>query len=152
MWNAVKIDGAWYQMDVTWNDANSANIPYYGYFNITEKEMTEDHSIETKNLSVPPCTATKYSVHEYLALKVTDTAQTAENYQAIVDKIVKGKESHLIITQKYTEVTQSYLKHYVLNAQSTLRQYVNEKGYNFTFELRYRIVGNLIYIPVVFTE
>ena len=31
MWNAVKLDDEWYQIDVTWDDTNSATVPFYGF-------------------------------------------------------------------------------------------------------------------------
>ena len=52
-WNAVKIDGKWYQMDLTWDDTNDN---WYGdldqrhlYFGLTDELMTIAHSDHTKN-------------------------------------------------------------------------------------------------------
>lgn len=52
-WNAVKIDGKWCQMDLTWDDTN---INWYGdldqshlYFGLTDELMVIAHSDHTKN-------------------------------------------------------------------------------------------------------
>ena len=52
-WNAVKIDGKWCQMDLTWNDANDN---WYGdldqrhlYFGLTDELMAIAHSDHTAN-------------------------------------------------------------------------------------------------------
>ncbi len=76
IWNAVKIDGDWYNVDLTWNDTTES----YDYFNITNKELLFDHEIAPHysemsdkeivgtdekaglwfNVYLPECTATKY--------------------------------------------------------------------------------------------
>lgn len=150
MWNAVNIDGDWYQVDTTWNDTNSSEMPYYGYLNLNSAEMNKDHTADATNLNIPTCTATKYSFNKYFALDVTSLTADATNYAFVVDNIVKNKEEYLIISNKDISVTQTYLKQYILHADSTLRKYVTEKGYNFEFELKYRLFGDYIYVPVVF--
>jgi len=55
-WNLVRIDGEYYQTDVTWDDQG---IVYYSYFNITTERMTENHSINNNGYPLPECTSTK---------------------------------------------------------------------------------------------
>lgn len=46
-WNKVKIDGAWYWIDVTWDDPvpDTPGVVYrYDYFLISEAQMNRDHS------------------------------------------------------------------------------------------------------------
>lgn len=84
MWNTVNIDNAWYNIDVTWDDQNINGNPTYSYFNITDAELSIDHSpasyISPKsgkadesglfNLTKNSCTASEmnYFVHEKLIL------------------------------------------------------------------------------------
>lgn len=43
-WNRVKVDGKWYNMDVTWDDpAYSDQVLLHDYFLITDKQLKEDH-------------------------------------------------------------------------------------------------------------
>lgn len=37
-----KIDGNWYQVDVTWNDSQDDFSNYY-YFNLTDEQMYSSH-------------------------------------------------------------------------------------------------------------
>lgn len=42
-WNMVKLDGVWYQLDVTWNDYDDGTIRYK-YYLLSDKTMRQDHS------------------------------------------------------------------------------------------------------------
>ncbi len=45
MWNVVGINGAYYYLDVTWDDPDEAgNSPSHLYFNLTQEEIERDHS------------------------------------------------------------------------------------------------------------
>ena len=56
-WNLVKIDGAYYYVDVTWDDQDNNN-KYYSYFNVTTETLCEDHTIAQQIYTLPNCTAT----------------------------------------------------------------------------------------------
>ena len=56
-WNLVKIDGAYYYVDVTWDDQDNDN-KYYSYFNLTTEMLCEDHTIAQQIYTLPNCTAT----------------------------------------------------------------------------------------------
>ena len=56
-WNLVKIDGAYYYVDVTWDDQDNDN-KYYSYFNVTTETLCEDHTIAQQIYTLPNCTAT----------------------------------------------------------------------------------------------
>ena len=55
-WNLVEIDGNWYHTDLTWNDQES--IIFHTYFNVTDAEITRDHTIEPTLYAYPSCTTT----------------------------------------------------------------------------------------------
>lgn len=44
-WNLVQLDGKWYHLDATWDDATGSNINYK-YFLINDKQMAIDHTWE----------------------------------------------------------------------------------------------------------
>lgn len=54
-WNIVRIDGKWYQIDVTWDDPvpDEKNRVLYEYFLITDSEMSKNHSWSKS--SYPKC-------------------------------------------------------------------------------------------------
>ena len=60
IWNAVKLDGSWYQVDVTWDDmGNDDEGTYHAYFNLSSKEMGRDHKV-INYCEIPECTADTY--------------------------------------------------------------------------------------------
>lgn len=50
-WNLVKIDNIWYQLDCTWDDPvpDVKGRILYGYFNLDDKKIAEDHIWEKSN-------------------------------------------------------------------------------------------------------
>ena len=52
-WNAVRIDGKYYHVDVTWDDPGE-NI-FYAYFNKTTAAIREDHTIDETAYALPVC-------------------------------------------------------------------------------------------------
>ncbi len=55
-WNLVRIDGEYYQTDITWDDQGERI--YYAYFNTTTEYIKEDHIIDNNGYPIPECTAT----------------------------------------------------------------------------------------------
>lgn len=61
-WNIVQIDGEYYHLDTTWDDPvmnDGSNVLRHDYFNVTDKEIDQNHSWDTANY--PECTSTKAS-------------------------------------------------------------------------------------------
>ena len=48
-WNQVKIDGVWYNMDVTWDDPDDGEKISYDYFCISDEKFLEDHTPDKKS-------------------------------------------------------------------------------------------------------
>lgn len=80
---AAKIDGNWYQVDVTWNDSEDEFSNYY-YFNLTDEQMYSSHRADDLfdeiepdnynndenligNLYVPECNSTEYNYYNQTA-------------------------------------------------------------------------------------
>ena len=59
-WNKVKIDGAWYNVDATWNDPVPDKKGYvrYDYFLVTDSELAKDHKWD--NSGFPKATDGQY--------------------------------------------------------------------------------------------
>ncbi len=72
-WNAVQLEGQWYQCDVTFDDpiGGAAGAAYHYYFNITDELLREEgRSWPNPHNGVPgwptpACTATRYSYESY---------------------------------------------------------------------------------------
>lgn len=55
-WNYVRIDGAYYHTDLTWDDQDETI--YHAYFNQTDAVILEDHLIDTTAYALPTCNST----------------------------------------------------------------------------------------------
>ena len=60
-WNIVKINGYYHHVDVTWDNqyADSAEIPNYGYLNLSDDEIAKDHTWNRKHY--PQCPEAPYN-------------------------------------------------------------------------------------------
>ena len=59
-WNVARIDGAYYQMDITWDDSDGM-LPHgstYAYFNLTDQEIYKSRTLDSlyETLALPSCT------------------------------------------------------------------------------------------------
>lgn len=49
MWNMVKLNGQWYNIDVTWDDpimSDGSNVVRYNYFLISDSQIRYDHVVD----------------------------------------------------------------------------------------------------------
>ncbi len=62
-WNIISIDGDFYNVDVTWDDSISESYgsSVYPYFNLTDSEISVDHTRSELSSQLPSCTATAMS-------------------------------------------------------------------------------------------
>lgn len=60
-WNLVKLDGAWYHVDVTWDDIGHAYEQHeirYRYFLLTDEQIASNHQWDLD--LYPPCTSDRF--------------------------------------------------------------------------------------------
>ena len=64
-WNMVNLDGDWYHIDATWNDAvpDVPNQIRYDYYNCTDEQISATHTWERSNY---PEARTRYSPERFL--------------------------------------------------------------------------------------
>jgi transglutaminase/protease-like cytokinesis protein 3 len=55
-WNQVKVDGNWYNIDVTWDDPDDGDKIRYDYFCIPDSTISKTHTVE-KGFKPYECTA-----------------------------------------------------------------------------------------------
>ena len=81
-WNKVRIDGAWYHLDSTWNDPvteDGGHVTSHAYFNITDAEIGRTHEVnDEKN----PCAATAANYYVRKGLEFTSLDRAAEDVLA----------------------------------------------------------------------
>ena len=73
-WNIVQIDGEFYAMDVTWDDpvGNPADKYYYNYFNITDNQISQNHTRRDISSGLPWSTGTFYTFQNAFGSYGTD--------------------------------------------------------------------------------
>ncbi|OON86941.1 hypothetical protein BXO88_05200 [Oribacterium sp. C9] len=87
-WNAVLMDGAWYQFDVTFGDSQlssvNASIINYAYFGLTDDQMNANHTA-LGTIPVPSCTSTSgnYFVKNGIYFDNADTGAVGELVRSI---------------------------------------------------------------------
>ncbi len=80
-WNLVKLEGAYYHLDVTWDDpvmADGSNAKTYHYFNLPDKEISLDHAWD--KTAYPVCNKTDYHYYTYFNL-------IAQNQEDFIDQV-----------------------------------------------------------------
>ena len=63
-WNIIRINGAYYHVDVTWDDAYEDCVSY-GYFNLTSAQILNNHTLKDTPYTLPACTETTYNYAQF---------------------------------------------------------------------------------------
>lgn len=108
-WNNIKLDGEWYEVDVTWNDTDGdTEFPIYEYFNLPSDKFSESHYTSPLyseislseyentdyyfNIFAPKCTGTKYYYYSYSCVTVYDINDSEEITNAIAQAAKYGEK------------------------------------------------------------
>lgn len=108
-WNNIKLDGEWYEVDVTWNDTDGdTEFPIYDYFNLPSDKFSESHSTSPLyseitlseyentdyyfNVFAPECKGTKYYYYSYSCVTVHDINDSEEITNAIAQAAKNGEK------------------------------------------------------------
>lgn len=145
-WNCAYIDGSWYQVDVTWNDADDEVEKYY-YFNLTDSQMYSSHdaddlfsdideetyntdSVLIGNLFVPQCNSTEYNYYQQTAPTLYGFDEENDNTitAALESSALNGDKYFSIIIDSsldyddaYSElVDEGYVINYIESANNAL--------------------------------
>ncbi len=145
MWNAVKLDGDWYEIDVTWDDSGDALL-YYRYFNLTHSQMAQNHTADLSENPFPQCNGTKYRYADYYALKVLNTTEVSDNYKAVVDRLITAGSDYLIVYKNGVQMNPEIYNTLVYNDTALINQYARQRGYRLKLARSYTIYEDFIYI------
>ena len=124
IWNAVKIDGQWYQADVTWNDSRGMENSH-DYLNLTTQKMSDDHHFDPPfslssshsssasedyfsrfNRALPECTATEMNYYNQKSVAIDTKSQLS--LDKVSQELVKayqrgGQNISVIFTAEETQ-------------------------------------------------
>ena len=105
-WNIVKIDGEWYNIDVTWDDPTDkgySEFVRYTYFNVTDAEILNKSHFQNLSYFTPPkCTATKanYQIYYKLYADSYDNGVKLIKEQLIAASNEKRREVQIKVSSK----------------------------------------------------
>lgn len=145
MWNAVKLDGEWYALDATWDDPDTG-IPYYAYFNLTDREMGQTHTANTEAMTYPQCTGTKYCYADYYALKLLSATQLSDHYTVVMDRLLLDGSGYLIFYKNGITLTGFDLNTLAYSSASQIQQYARSRGYRLELANSYTTYEKFVYI------
>ena len=95
MWDQIKIDGAWYNLDVTWCD-NSITI--YNYYNITDSVLSQTHNIGSSVTDLSEAQINSGSVQYNVVLhSCKSTEANYFKYKGISVSTLNGSEDTRIV-------------------------------------------------------
>lgn len=102
-WNLVKLDSEYYHIDLTSNTTlmgnQKDNLPVHVYFNITDNDILETHTIEKREL-LPSAVATKYNYYKIEEKEIT----YKDNFDNALEKIIKNNKNSKLLEVKITDV------------------------------------------------
>ena len=100
-WNAVKIDGKWCQMDLTWDDTSDN---WYGdldqrhlYFGLTDELMAIAHNDHTKNYQADGYAYRSIDLSNNYFVRNGKAAEWAEKYSGRIQEHIDAKETEFSI-------------------------------------------------------
>ncbi|MBK1812363.1 hypothetical protein JHL18_17195 [Clostridium sp. YIM B02505] len=131
-WNLVSINGAYYHLDTTFDDpvSKSGNLLSYNYFNVTDAQISVDHSWIKSNYPTCNNTAANYfKVNNLLANNKNDF------YNIIYNGLSKKQTSIICKTSIYdTNTFSPNALVDVISKHPELNYINNSKGFSYSYD------------------
>lgn len=106
-WNIVRIDGKYYNVDLTWDDQESDT--FHAYFNLTDERIKEDHIFDTTVYKMPECIST--DANYFAVYGGIFNEFSADDLGALIK--TNGKKLHIYITGDMKEFQKDFEKNFV---------------------------------------
>lgn len=97
-WNKVRIGGEYYNLDVTWDDPvpDVKGRVTYGYFNVTDEELSKDHKWSDK---LPVAKSVTYNYFAYNGLTVSSKAE----FDARITSAIESRLSSITLKRTFKD-------------------------------------------------
>lgn len=145
MWNAVRIQGSWYHMDLTWDDSVNQTPPGYSYYALTEAELSSTHVIDRSSLAVPDCQSREAAFGKTFGCELVSPNEPPDGWERVCERIARGQEEYLMLVAAPGQMPGDYVERFFWAVDSPFAQ----KGYSFRFENEYLQMGSILYLRVV---
>ena len=111
IWNVVKLDDDWYQVDVTWDDPVGSSQEYidHSYFNISDSDMAIDHTWTSDFNETNPANGYIYTYPVQAKLHSAGTQYELDRY---ILRCIKSRSQHI----EFTTTNELDIKSAVSNA------------------------------------
>lgn len=93
MWNKVKIESDWYNVDATWNDDDT--YIFHTYFNITDKMIENDHEI---HLDYSELSVDQLEEFDDFNIALPDCVSLKNNYGIINNSYISSSDDFAYVT------------------------------------------------------
>ena len=110
-WNAVKLDGEWYQVDCTWDDTSEHWYDFdqrYMYFGLTDELMAIAHPHHADLYTTSRYQARSTSLANNYLVRNGDAAKWAEAYRARIQAKLGARETTFTIAADNSSYPPSY--------------------------------------------
>ena len=151
LWNVVKMDGKYYHIDCTWDDADTdylSDVAFHGYFGLSDKDITTTHEIYDM-FALPPCS----SDDNYYTLNgsVVPTPEAFEDTAfEQLQKAVKSNYAYIELEPLYTTDEKDY-EEALLKAIDRLNGLYDKAVYSRSFRaFKAKDSGNAVTILLYF--
>lgn len=102
-WNLVKLDGEYYHTDLTSSATimgeTKLNMPVHAYFNITDQDILQTHTIEKRDM-LPVVNATKYNYYKQEDKEISNK----DVFSSKLKQIVNSNKNTQLLEIKITDV------------------------------------------------
>ena len=134
-WNIVRIDGRYYNVDLTWDDQESET--FHAYFNLTDERIKDDHTFDTTVYRIPECNSTDANYFTHFGEKIQEFSE--DDLGALIK--TNGKKLHIYITGDMDEFQKDFEKNFV--------NMLTAAGINGTAGYAYSPLGREMIITVI---
>ena len=139
-WNLIRINGAFYHVDLTWNDQGE-NL-YHAYFNLSDARIARDHAITPTSYPMPQ--ASSDAAH-YFKIKGGEVSSNGCTAQQIGTRL---KDSGLSVHVYVTDDVSAFVTWYTAN----IRDVVTAAGVQGGCSYGYAGIGNELILTVIPTD
>ncbi len=127
-WNIVRIDGTYYNVDVTWDDpTGDYDTLCYTYFNVPDDYISEDHHLETDKMPFTPPACTSWTANYYTVNNLHATLEigsildciawqaaagkgVADEFECLLDRSATQDEVETFIKDHYNELRDQVIR------------------------------------------
>lgn len=99
-WNAIKLDGEWYQVDCTWDDSNDNGYNFdqrHLYFGLTDELMSVAHSGYSNIYTTEGYNTRSTSLKNNYFVKSGEAQQWADSYKDRIQNSLNSKQTQFSI-------------------------------------------------------